>query len=258
MRFETVLITPPMAARIVAKNSSNRPLRLGHVNYLSRCMTNKEFKTTHQGIAIDRNGNMVDGQHRLHAIMQSGIPQRMVIAYDVEADTFGALDQGLKRTHADILNAPTKLVEVSRLAATIISGRKGAPTTQEVVNVHEVLQHPVSELLESYTGATRTITSAPMKLAAALKILEGEGSKYVNALYRDMAARNYDELPAVGKVLVRQVDSGKIDIRLKVDVLGRGLVVFTKKSADFKKIHVPENEDTVAYVRKVMKSLTEA
>ena len=71
---ETLTITPTIADAMLKKNHGNRKLSPGTVNTYACEMLAGKWKSTHQGIAIDEHGNIVDGQHRLSAIVRSKIP----------------------------------------------------------------------------------------------------------------------------------------------------------------------------------------
>jgi hypothetical protein len=58
---------------------------------------------THQGVAISQDGHIIDGQHRLTAIAESGISVEMLVSRDVPDDVFDVVDVGLVRSPADAL-----------------------------------------------------------------------------------------------------------------------------------------------------------
>ena len=71
-KFEVMDITPDMAKKILAhRNKNNRPLRYTHLEKLSNAIEKDEWKVTHQGLAFDKDGNLIDGQHRLAAVLQT-------------------------------------------------------------------------------------------------------------------------------------------------------------------------------------------
>ena len=74
IKSEFVLITPELARGMLIDNEGNRRKRELWVNYLANCIRNNEWKPTHQGIAFSENGKLLDGQHRLHAIIKADIP----------------------------------------------------------------------------------------------------------------------------------------------------------------------------------------
>lgn len=55
-----------------------------------------------QGIAITRDGQVLDGQHRLWAVVRSGIPQKFMVHFEVDPDVFTVIDRGRSRTLTQI------------------------------------------------------------------------------------------------------------------------------------------------------------
>jgi hypothetical protein len=96
-------VTPVKAAEMLSANTSNRPLSRSTVRAFAEAMRRGDWLVTHQGIAIDTNGVLVDGQHRLAAIIEADLPVEMTVFTDVEPDTFDVLDTGKKRNAADVL-----------------------------------------------------------------------------------------------------------------------------------------------------------
>lgn len=96
-------ITPTKAAIYLQHNIINRPLHPSWVDSLAYDMTADRWRLTHQGIALDKNGILVDGQHRLLAIIKSGITIRSIVFLDVPAALFDIIDHTLPRSSSDCL-----------------------------------------------------------------------------------------------------------------------------------------------------------
>lgn len=101
MRTEVIRITPEMALDMLCKNSANRKIRQSRVKYYAEQMRAGNWHLTGQGITFAKDGTLLDGQHRLHAIVECEIPQEMLVIYD--ADKVSTYDCGLKRSIADQL-----------------------------------------------------------------------------------------------------------------------------------------------------------
>ena len=70
--FQMCMMTPEVADVWLREfNNHNRPLSASVVKTLASTIENGEWKLTHQGIAIDKDINLIDGQHRLAAIVSS-------------------------------------------------------------------------------------------------------------------------------------------------------------------------------------------
>ena len=103
---ELVNITPAMARSLLEANTlPNRRIKPVARRKYERAIKAGEWKITHQGIALDANGGIIDGQHRLAAIANSGKTIQSYITYNLPADTFDVIDQGKARSFGDALEA---------------------------------------------------------------------------------------------------------------------------------------------------------
>jgi hypothetical protein len=104
MQCEIRVITPDDARKLLGSNTINRPLRKGHVDFFESQLQRGEMQLTHQGIAISENGRVLDGQHRLTAIANTGIATTMLVAYGLPESSFSVLDTGAARKASDALS----------------------------------------------------------------------------------------------------------------------------------------------------------
>jgi hypothetical protein len=105
MILEKRLITPEIAADMLTRNFGNRPFRSAAVKAYAMDMKAGRWRLTHEAIAVTTAGNLINGQHRLRAIVESGCQQMFWIAvYDTtETATDLPIDFGARRTVSDIL-----------------------------------------------------------------------------------------------------------------------------------------------------------
>lgn len=97
-------VTPDIAAAYLEKNlEDNRRVRQSWVRQLSEAITRGEWRVTHQGIAFNTDGDLIDGQHRLMAVCQAGKAVKMQVTRGLDPKVYRFLDCGQKRTHADRL-----------------------------------------------------------------------------------------------------------------------------------------------------------
>jgi hypothetical protein len=94
-------ITPPMAERYLQEKAANRPLSGTRVEQYASSMRNGEWRLTHQGIAFDEQGRLCDGQHRLAAIVRSGVAVRMYVFREMDHDDLLVIDIGRIRSASD-------------------------------------------------------------------------------------------------------------------------------------------------------------
>jgi hypothetical protein len=108
------LITPEIAARILATvNVGNRPIAQHIVRSYAAEMSSGNWMESHQGPAFDEDGNLLDGQHRLAAIVESGHSVFMNVTYNVPRASFDVLDIGYKRTAAHVITGANATVQAA-------------------------------------------------------------------------------------------------------------------------------------------------
>jgi hypothetical protein len=151
METKIVQMTPEWAKEILSThNKSNRPVKNTAVAKLLKAIQNGEWRLTHQGIAFDWHGNLIDGQHRLIAISKSGITVPVLVTTNCDPSIFIACDIGTARTSSDVLSVNG----VTKNDATIIGAAIGiiirytkCPT---LVWVGKVAQVSHTEILDYY------------------------------------------------------------------------------------------------------------
>lgn len=95
------MIDPEQAFKYLSTAIDNRDIRQAKVSAFASAMKAGLWHLTHQGIAFDRDGRLVDGNHRLWAIVESKLVIKMLVARGVEKDSVSAIDTGTARTYAD-------------------------------------------------------------------------------------------------------------------------------------------------------------
>lgn len=97
-------ITPEVAKRILEHNNVNRPLSRAQVAHYARQMANGQWRMNGETISISDKGNLVNGQHRLHAIIAADTPVRILVVRGVDENTFATFDGGKNRSLRDVLS----------------------------------------------------------------------------------------------------------------------------------------------------------
>lgn len=102
---QVLTITPEMAMQLLDANEKNRPLNQNHVNRIARQIIEGKWKFNGDTIKIAKNGDILDGQHRLWAIVEAKQAVETIVVRDIEADAFATIDTISKpRSGADILS----------------------------------------------------------------------------------------------------------------------------------------------------------
>lgn len=117
--YTTLLITPALAEQYLRQNTSNRSLRPNKVEKYAKEMREGRWKEgTGDTIKICPDGRILDGQHRLAAIVKAEKSFHLTIADGVSPDVFDVLDIGSSRTARDMFKIAGK--QYDSLAPAII------------------------------------------------------------------------------------------------------------------------------------------
>ncbi len=96
-------ITKRKAVEMLKRNEGNRPIRRSRVTKLAEAMRRGEWKFNGESIKVNCDGRIADGQHRLEAVVESGVTIDTLVVRGLPADCFDTMDQGASRTISDVL-----------------------------------------------------------------------------------------------------------------------------------------------------------
>jgi hypothetical protein len=105
MEIKEVKITPEMAKKMIEKSSiRNRRTKERSVNAYAHDMSENKWKeNTGELIKMSSDGSIIDGHHRLLAVIISGKTIKFHVAYNLSEDVFSVIDTGVSRTSNDTL-----------------------------------------------------------------------------------------------------------------------------------------------------------
>jgi len=150
-------ITPGQAKRILTENNGrNRPLSQSHANRMAKLITDGDFKLTHQGIAFNCDGTLIDGQHRLWAVVISGIATEFMVTRGLPADARDSIDLGRKRDARDVIFFDDEKVgdmEIATARMMFAQGEISVANTMTIPDVKRYLYQHWDAIVFATTGA---------------------------------------------------------------------------------------------------------
>lgn len=166
-------VTPADAAEMLAANTKNRTLRRLLVETYAADMSKGAWQFTGEAVKIATDGVLLDGQHRLEAIVAAGVTIPMLIVRGLPRETQDVMDSGAKRTPADALrlrNEPNAvpLASVARMILTEGGKLKVRPSTSDLLKVVETdptLRWVINNGLVGCGGLRRIMTPAVLGYA---------------------------------------------------------------------------------------------
>lgn len=230
------LITPEKASQLVSQNSfKNRPVNWRHVDLLAHFMRKGKFKLNGETIKLDIEGNVIDGQHRLLAIIRSNTPQAVAVARNLDPEVFDTIDKGRKRTDANILSIKdekntvtlsaalsiVRAYEIKGAAAFVKSHGFGEKTAEVAEPIIETLaKHSrIRESVRFTASHSKNLVFRPQALVSAAHYLFSNVSRdKTDSFFDQIINLNFPSENAPAKALVKAYHSREIVAKMKLSL----------------------------------------
>jgi hypothetical protein len=154
---KVALITPEIAGFLLTSfNKSNRTLKPTKIKRFIALMKADRWRVTHQGISFSRSAMLNNGQNRLTAIAQSGVPVKLYLTFGEERSTFSVIDAdmtvrgGADTAHVLGYKNTANLAAAARLLKNIEAGSFAAAIT--------VGNDEIKDLVDSHPGLEEATT----------------------------------------------------------------------------------------------------
>jgi len=242
-------ITPRIANSYLEFNNNNRPLRKTHIRSLAFDMMNGDWQVTHQGIAFDTTGRLIDGQHRLHAIIEAGVPIQMLVTRGCSSSSFSILDRGANRSPSDILGWPTKITEVITLAIRIAYGTNPTLSRIRKMEGSSLIKNCQVRLHHCQTCRS-TMSTSGVKLAACVQMTVQEDPKFVISQYKALISEQYNEMTNCSQSFIRQARDKQMK---REELFWRAMFVFDNTEINRPKILI--TEDIIAQKNEILRRI---
>ena len=95
-------ITPVIASALLETNVNNRNIRQTRVDQYASDMTNGAWHFSGDPIKVSETGILLDGQHRLWAVVESGVTLDFLVIRGLPDEIYTILDSGLPRAMSDV------------------------------------------------------------------------------------------------------------------------------------------------------------
>jgi hypothetical protein len=123
-RWTTILtITPEQAKDLLEGQPPQRSVQNTVVQRYMADMEGARWEVTHQGIAFDEDGLLLDGQHRLWACFLSGHAFRTMVSFHLPRAVFDLLDGGSVRTHGQLAQVKGQFGKISEANSGVAAAR---------------------------------------------------------------------------------------------------------------------------------------
>lgn len=177
MEVQVATITPDLAQRLLDANPRNRGIKSDNLKRVTAEMKRGAWKVNGDTIRIDTEGYLLDGQHRLLAVIASGVSYEGILVTGLAPEVFDTIDQGVKRTPGDILamhgvkNAVAISSALPMVAEYLSGGREFEKAATRYRDRLRALYDEHEGISDSFRAASMIGTLAPQRVVVALHYL---------------------------------------------------------------------------------------
>lgn len=153
---ELRLVTPAMAEEWLENNHpDNRKIDGKRVDGMVADILSNRWSVTHQGICFDGEGRLIDGQHRLTAVVKSKQSVLMVVSVNPQAQLTDPIDRMRPRAVSWLLGSTdNKLVALASSLRMLEAGQITVPSIT-VAQTEIALEHHADAIKSCYKQAFR-------------------------------------------------------------------------------------------------------
>jgi hypothetical protein len=199
IQSERMTITPTIAmAWLESNHDRQRKVNKIRVENLAKIMADGRWGESNDDICFDVNNNLINGQHRLNAVIKSGATIESFVKFNMPSESMTYMDTNQARTNIQRLNMigydTTKAkTEVARFIAYLISRQ----TSQDIFNIMSCHDYYREEIDFLHDNSARKIL-APIRSALVVGMNNGviDGEMAINFIEAMEMPRNESEWAA--------------------------------------------------------------
>jgi len=192
-------VTPDIARVWLLTNTGNRSPRAAHIAALARDIVAGRWRLTHQGIAFSADGRLIDGQHRLQAIIKADRPATLMVFLGIHDDMFGALDRGAVRSVRDEIGMSAAWVDpIGTMVRILLTGETKKVTPTDVREMMDAFNAEQTIMMHTFSSYAPGRSNAPIKAALICRLATSNGGQRKTLLEQWRAFATLD-LPAMDR-----------------------------------------------------------
>lgn len=171
MQFEH--ITPEIAAKYLKTSKGNprwknKVINKRTVQDIARDIINGDWEPGNGSLAFDETGCLVDGHHRLSAVVMANKPIDVWVCYGVSKSGQLHIDDNSKRTVSQRLGVQKYVPAIANMHFKLTTGSRGVATIKETSNFQEIYGDQLDTVVKYSSSAGAKLTATAYFLHAAM------------------------------------------------------------------------------------------
>ena len=205
------MVTPEIATTWLKYNLINRALRPAVVKFLAMQITLGRWIPNGDGIDFRKDGVLMNGQHRLHAIIMAGVAVKLMIVPDLDEEVFLIRDRFNPKTAADVLHLPSPLLADASLCYRVYVDTAGRIAEMDQRDI-AAWWSPAHDTLSKDVKFTKGLSGAALRVGygARWAMADPEDRAYVLEQFKALIASDVQTMSRATAVLWKRVLQHKI------------------------------------------------
>lgn len=171
MNAEVVSVTPELAAEWLSANiGNNRKISKRTVSRYASEMASGRWLLTGEAIQFDLNGRLINGQHRLSAVVESKATVQLLVIKGLGEEAVMVLDTGRVRSASDALEVAglspnsnqtaalaRRIMALQSGNANVLAGRGGLKISGKPITNRDIVEFCRKNDLSEHLGFSRSV-----------------------------------------------------------------------------------------------------
>lgn len=218
MKYKTAKLTPDLAKVWLGSmpEYQRKPSAYTVAEYASDMESGRWVEGTGDAFRFDKQGQMIDGQHRCLAVIDSGVTITVTVIEDLDNEVYMVIDRGRKRNAGDAIKDKTNQNVRAAIAKALISLGNGTTATQvvggnlsrkknpisatevaEFANEHEELVTRILHIYNNFKAANNGRVSTSVCVGLISAICEQTGTMESAEKFMEDLVKPVDERPVI-------------------------------------------------------------
>jgi hypothetical protein len=255
-KTQKVTITPEIAEKILMKNESNRTLNKDIVNkYVREIIDNQWSEFTPDPIVINLNGILLNGQHRLNAVVKSN----KSVGFNLYIESNTSLtpmdlncDLGLKRNNSDLTGINQYTTSTINFLIKRTTNIKH-PTANDVLYFYnkyikddEFLENTLTKIVPPLWSS-----SSIKGIAVAFYLKNEENKEYVSEIISYLINKETLKQPELLSSLYIKLTERKY---VSTDIMRLAIILFDSNNKNKKQMRLQNDIQPLAKITELSKS----
>ena len=194
IKISEKIITKEEAEELIDVHTNYRKINQKRVDLYARAMVHEKWEISI--LLLDENGVLIDGQHRLAAVLKCGIPQRFAIVFGWPASSRATIDNNMVRTRNQVAFAERGAKDARNVMAVACS-IESPLICEHMLNIDALEMYDkyreVSEEVISATRGSRLKAAIHCKAFAKSIVARPERKEEILCAIRKIVAMDFSE-----------------------------------------------------------------